>query len=354
MTKPMTAFLQAMPKAELHVHLEGTIPAGMVLSLAKRNAIDIPYDSEAALVAAQDYPEPALVNFLNYHYLCSDVLRTGQDIYDVTQSYLTQCHRENIRHAEISFDPQPHLARGISFDELIQAMDRARRDATDQYGISSQLIMCMNRERSQEDALKMLSLASNYGDSIVGVGLDSYEKDNPPIKFLDFYQKANAQGYRLTAHCDCDQENATLHIHQCLHELHVERIDHGLHCLDDPVLRDEVKARGTTLTMCPTWRPSDPAPRRVAAIREMLSLGLPVTVNSDDPEEFASRYLTNILIAVQQEGQFSASDMTQFMRNAFQGSWIPESQRESYRNELDAHLEAYESSNRTRCQTPSS
>ena len=344
MATPMNTFLQEMPKAELHVHLEGTIPAAMVLSLAKRNGVDIPYDSEAALVAAQDYPEPALVNFLNYHYLCSDVLRTGQDIYDVTQNYLAQCNQENIRHAEISFDPQPHLERGIGFDELIEAMDNARRDALSDHGVSSQFIMCMNRERSEEDALAILKLASRYRDSIVGVGLDSYEKDNPPIKFLAFYKQAKEQGYRLTAHCDCNQENATLHIHQCLHDLSVERIDHGLHCLDDSSLHTEVKARGITLTMCPTWRPSDPAPRRVAALREMLTLGLPVTVNSDDPEEFASRYLTNIVIAVQREGEFSAREMTQFMRNAFEGSWITESQRQSYVAELDSHLSAYEAS----------
>ncbi len=339
----MNEFLKAMPKAELHVHLEGTVPAATVLALARRNQIEIPYNTESALVQAQDYPEPALVNFLNYHYMCSDVLRTGQDIYDVTHSYLSQCNQENIRHTEISFDPQPHLDRGIHFDELIQAMDSARHSAADQFDVSSQLIMCINRERSPQSAMNMLDLARNYRDCIIGVGLDSYEKDNPPIKFLEFYKSAAQQGYRLTAHCDCNQENAVQHIRQCLDDLNVERIDHGLHCLDEPALHREVKSRGITLTMCPTWRPSDPAPRRVAALKEMLALDLPVTINSDDPEEFASRYLTNILIAVQREGAFSAQEMTQFMRNAFKGSWMPDDARKANLTALETHLTAYES-----------
>lgn len=337
----MANFLQTMPKAELHMHIEGTVDAVKVLELAERNSVDIPYTTEKQLLDAQDYGEPALDNFLDYHYMCSSVLCTGRDIYEITKTYLARCVSENIRHAELSFDPQANMERGIEFDELIDALNQARREAADQDQISSQLVMCMNRDRSAASAMEMLDLAERHRGQIVGVGLDSYEKDNPPIKFLEFYQRAKSERYRLTAHCDCDQENSTLHIHQCIHDLGVERIEHGVNCLDDPALHTEIKKRGITLTMCPTWRPSDPEPRRLAALRKMLDLGLQVNLNTDDPEEFSSRYLTNTMVAVQSTGMFSAEEMTQFMRNAFLGSWISENDQKTYLNELEAHLSTY-------------
>lgn len=333
----MQAFLRNMPKAELHLHIEGTVSAAKVLELAERNGVDIPYNSEAQILAAQDYGTPALKSFLDYHYMCSGVLRTGRDIFEITRDFLEKCLEENIRHVEIFFDPQQHIDRGISFDELIDAMMIAC-DASD---VSTGLIMCMNRERSLVSAMEMLDLAASHRDKIIGVGLDSYEEGNPPRKFQEFYSRAQKEGYRLTAHCDCDQANAVEHANQCVHELGLKRIDHGLHVLDDPALIEVVKDRQITLTMCPTWRPSDPAPRRLDALRKMLDLGLRVCLNTDDPEEFASRYLTNTLQKVQQHGNFSAEDMTQFMRNAFNGAWISDDQRAVHMEELEAHLQSY-------------
>ncbi len=337
----MSEFIRTMPKAELHLHIEGTVVPAKVLELAERNGVEIPYSTVQQLIDAQDYGEPALDNFLDYHYMCTGVLRTGRDVFEITEGYLDRCARENIRHTELSFDPQAHIERGIEFDELIDALNRARRAAADRDGTSTHLVMCMNRDRSQADAMHMLDLAEKHRNDIVGVGLDSYEEGNPPIKFLDFYNRARAEGYRLTAHCDCDQKDSVEHIRQCIHDLGVERIDHGVHCLDDPSLHKEIGLRGIALTMCPTWRPSDPEPRRLAAIRQMLDLGLQVSLNTDDPEEFASRYLTNMLTEVQRTGAFSAEEMTGFMRNAFLGSWIGETQRAAYLEELDRHCRDY-------------
>lgn len=337
----MSEYLRTMPKAELHLHIEGTIQPTKVLEFAERNGVNIPYSTEQELLDAQDYGQPALDNFLDYHFMCSSVLRSGRDVFEITETYLDRCAQENIRHTELSFDPQAHIERGVEFDELIEALRDACNKAAERDGTSTQLVMCMNRDRSESDALRMLDLAENHRGAIVGVGLDSYEAGNPPIKFLNFYQRAKAEGYRLTAHCDCDQKDSTLHIHQCIHDLGVERIDHGLHCLEDPSLIEDIKQRGITLTMCPTWRPSDPEPRRLSALRQMLDLGLPVNLNTDDPEEFASRYLTNTIIEVQRRGAFSAKDMTQFMRNAFSGSWIDEAQKAAFLEDLEAHYQSF-------------
>jgi len=330
----MPDFISRMPKAELHLHIEGTISPAKVLELAERNGIDIQYSTEQELLDAQDYGEPALKNFLDYHYMCTGVLRTGRDVYEIVRDYLNRCIIENIRHAELSFDPQQHIDRGIAFDDLIDAMNRARRDSD----VSTQLVMCMNRERSLESALEMLDRAQKHRREIVGVGLDSYEEGNPPIKFKEFYERARSEGYRLTAHCDCGQNNAVEHARQCIHDLGVERIDHGLHVLDDPELIKDAHARNITLTMCPTWRPSDPEPRRLPGLRKMLDRGLRVCVNTDDPEEFASRYLTNTMTEVQKHGKFSAEEMTAFMRNAFEGAWIGSASRTRFLKELDDHL----------------
>ncbi|WP_170763492.1 adenosine deaminase [Ruegeria lacuscaerulensis] len=333
----MKQFIQEMPKAELHLHIEGTVSPKRVLELADRNGVNIEFKSEKELLDAQDYGTPPLENFLKYHYMCSDVLRTGRDIFEITQDYLEKCVIENTRHVELSFDPQGHLERGIEFGELIDALNKARKDSP----VSTQLVMCMNRDRTLESALEMLKLAEDYKDDIVGLGLDSVEEGNPPVKFQEYYDRGRELGFKLTAHCDCDQNNAVEHARQCIHDLGVHRIDHGVHVMDDPQLIEDVKERGITLTMCPTWRLGDPGPRRIPAIRKMLEMNVPACLNTDDPEEFASRYMSNMLSVVQEQGEFSAEEMTQFMRNAFVGSWIPDARRGAYLKELNAHLNTF-------------
>ncbi len=330
-------FIADMPKAELHVHLEGCLEPAMLLRLAEENGVDIGMTTEAEIWAAQDYPDPALPHFLDYHYKCLQVMQKPQDFYDLTYAFIETCHANNVRHVEIMFGPMAHLVRGITFADQFEAMERARTDAQAAFDVSVLWIMCIDRDHSQDEAMEMLALAEPYREAIAGLGLASYEKDNPPVKFLDAYRLAREQGYRLTAHCDCDQDNSVAHIRQCLDELGVERIDHGLHVLDDPELIAQVLRDGIALTMCPTWRPRDPEPRRLGPIREMLELGINVSINTDDPSEFASRHMTHMSTEVQRAGRYSNADMVALMRNAFNSAWISDEAKAAHLAELEAY-----------------
>lgn len=330
-------FIAAMPKAELHVHLEGCLEPSMLLRLADENDVDIGMTTEEEVWAAQDYPDPALPHFLDYHYKCLQVMSKPQDFYDLTHAFIKTCHKNNVRHVEIMFGPMAHFDRGISFATQFEAMERARQDASQEFDVSALWIMCIDREHSLDEALDMLKMAEPYRDAIVGLGLASYEEDNPPNKFLAAYELARSQGYRLTAHCDCDQENATEHIRQCLDELGVERIDHGLHVLDDPDLINQVRQNQIALTMCPTWRPRDPEPRRLTAVKEMLDLDLKVSLNTDDPSEFASRHMTHMLTEVAKASSMTNETIVAFMRNAFESAWISDAMRSNYLTELDVY-----------------
>ncbi len=330
-------FIAQLPKAELHVHLEGCLEPAMLLRLAEENGVDIGMTTEAEIWAAQDYPDPALPHFLDYHYKCLRVMQKPQDFYDLTYAFIETCHVNNVRHVEIMFGPMAHFERGISFADQFEPMERARREATAEFGVSALWTMCIDREHSQEKALQMLDDAEPYRDAITGFGLASYEHGNPPVKFLEAYRVAKSRGYRLTAHCDCDQENSIEHIRQCIEELGVERIDHGLHVLDDPGLTSTVVQSGLPLTMCPTWRPSDPEPRRLGPIKTMLDLGIKVSINTDDPSEFASRHMTHMSTEVQRAGRYSNADMVALMRNAFNSAWISDEAKAAHLAELEAY-----------------
>jgi len=337
----MKSFIYNMPKAELHLHLEGTIQPSMLLEMAQRNGVDLPYKTEAEVAAAQDYPPPPLVSFLRHHYERVSVLLTGRDLYDITLALLKRCQTENMRHVELMFDPQVHLEQGLSFEEMMEGLYGGLEEGTRTTNVSSFLIMCANRERSQEGALRMLDFAADYRKYIIGVGLDSYEQDNPPEKFIDFFHRARKEGYRLTAHCDVDQENSPEHIRQCIHLLGVERIDHGTNCLDDPELIKDILDRNICLTVCPTRRLSDPGPRRTKRLREMFNHGLLVTINTDDPEEFASRYLSNLMTEVQSATGYTKKEMIQYSQNSFIGSWLDEHRKNEFLEELDTYAQIH-------------
>lgn len=334
------SFVAGLPKAELHVHLEGCLEPAMLLRLAAENDVDIGMSTEAEVWAAQDYPDPALPHFLDYHYKCLRVMQKPQDFYDLTYAFIETCRDNNVRHVEIMFGPMAHLERGVSFADQFEAMERGRVDAGRDFGVSVLWIMCIDREHALEEALELLELAEPYRDAIVGLGLASYEKDNPPNKFLAAYQLAKERGYRLTAHCDCDQDNSIEHIRQCLDELGVERIDHGLHVLDDPALTEQVLRDGIALTMCSTWRPRDPEPRRMESVKQMLDLGISVSLNTDDPSEFASRHMTHMMTEVLDRSTMTTDDMVALMQNAFDAAWIDEEQRSVYLSELAAYAAA--------------
>jgi adenosine deaminase len=234
------------------------------------------------------------------------------------------------------FDPQAHTARGVSFDTVIRGIRRAQLEAERRLGIRSQLILCFLRDWSAEFAMATLLESLPYKQWIVGVGLDSDEKNNPPVKFKKVFARAREEGYLLTMHCDVDQQDSVAHIRQCLTEIDVARIDHGVNSLEDAELCGEIKRRGLALTVCPISNSYVTDGTKAAAIKSMLGRGMRVTVNSDDPAYFPG-YMNENLIAVQEETDLSKGDLVQLARNAFEGAWLPRASRDSYLAQLEAY-----------------
>ena len=280
----LEAFIEGMPKCELHVHIEGTLEPEMKFQLAQRNGIKLPYESEAALKAAYDFDD--LPSFLAVYYEGMSVLLTEQDFYDVTLAYLRKAQSQNVRYAEMFFDPQAHTARGVAFDTVIRGLRRAQMEAQRSLGVNSQLIMCFLRDWSAEFAMTTLVQSLPYREWIIGVGLDSDEKNNPPVKFKEVFARARREGYFLTMHCDVDQQNTTEHIRQALEEIGIDRIDHGVNVLDSNQLIDEVAKRQLALTICPVSNAFVTNGSKAKEIKRMLDLGIRATVHSDDPAYF--------------------------------------------------------------------
>ena len=329
-------FIAAVPKAELHLHIEGTLGPALRVALARRNGLPVPdVDPDAD---TQGYDYASLEEFLGIYYEGMDVLRTERDFHDLAAAYLRRCRDENTIYAELSFDPQPHLARGVAAEAfmggILAAVDGARRD----WGVSSNLILCVNRDRPLDEAWPLFDILRPWRDRITGFGLDSAERGNPPRKFAALFDRARAEGYRLTAHCDVDQENSIGHIRECLDLLRLERIDHGVNAVEDPRVVETLIERGICLTVCPTWRPGDPGPRRLRRLRRLFDAGVRVTVNTDDPALFASGYLTNLLAAVQAQGGYSRAEIATLMHNAFLGSFAPEAEKAAMIERLDGFM----------------
>ena len=227
----LASFIAGMPKAELHLHIEGTLEPELKFELAARNGLALPYASVEEMRAAYDFN--SLASFLTIYYEGMNVLVTEQDFYDLAMAYFRKAHSQNVVYAEIFFDPQGHTSRGIAFETVIKGFRRAQQDA-ESFGMRTQLIMCFLRDMSAESAMETLEQSLPYGDWIVGVGLDSDERGNPPIKFKEVFDRARKEGFRLTMHCDVNQQDSTAHIRECLELIGVERIDHGVNALDDP------------------------------------------------------------------------------------------------------------------------
>lgn len=330
------AFIDGIPKAELHLHIEGTLEPQLKFDLAARNGLELPYDTVEDVVAA--YQFDSLSSFLVGYYEGMRVLVEEQDFYDLGMDYFRRVASQNLIYAEIFFDPQGHTSRGVPFANVINGLHRAREDAAG-LGIDAQLIMCFLRDMSAESAMETLEEAAPYKDLIVGVGLDSDERDNPPLKFKDVYDRARTQGYRLTMHCDVDQANTTEHIRQALFDIGVERIDHGVNVLDDAALTEEVLSRGMGLTVCPVSNTYVVQDSKAAQLKTMLDNGIRATVNSDDPAYFQA-YIAENFKTAQKEGGLSKEEIAQLVRNAFMISWAPEQAKERYIERLDDFLAA--------------
>jgi adenosine deaminase len=330
----ITEFIERLPKAELHLHIEGTLEPELKYALAERNGVDLGEHSIAEMKAAYDFDD--LPSFLAVYYEGMSVLLTEDDFYDLTLAYLARASSQNVLYAEIFFDPQAHTTRGITFDTVIRGIRRAQETGSAELGIDTQLIMCFLRDMSAESAAETLAASLPYKDWIAGVGLDSDEKGNPPVKFAEVFAHARNHGYRLTMHCDVDQENSVAHIWQCLDDIGVERIDHGVNSLEDEALVAEIRRRGLALTVCPISNSYVTDGTKAAEIKAMLDAGLRVTINSDDPAYFPG-YMTENFLVAQREADLSPDDLVQISRNAFEAAWLPEDRRAAYLQRLEAY-----------------
>ena len=335
----MHAFLAGMPKAELHLHLEGSIDKETVVEISRRNELGY-FSTVAEIEASLANRPPGLMGFLEHHFKLQEVMQTRQDFYDATFSLLRNLRENNVVYVDLFFDPQAHTSRGIPFDELFDGIDAARRDGEAAFGLTVNLIMCFHRERSVESAMEMLDQAYPVRDRIIGLGMDSGpEYGNPPRKFREVYARAREEGYYLTGHHDVDVRDSLKHIRQSLEVIKLDRIDHGLNASDDPVLMADLVRREICLTGSPIKRSTDPAPQDVDRIRTLDAAGVCVSLHTDDPEEFESGYLTNLLILFQAESGYSRVDMTRLMMNAFLALWVPEAEKIAYLDLLRRYAE---------------
>ncbi len=332
----MNRFIQDLPKAELHVHLEGTLEPELSFALAARNGVKLDYDTPEALLKAYDFVD--LPSFLAIYYKAMQVLRTEDDFFALTWAYLQRVRAQNVVYAEMFFDPQAHTSRGVAGDMVIRGIRRAQEQAAAELGIETQLVLCFLRDMSAESAMQTLEQALPYRDWLIGVGLDSDEKDNPPLKFAAVFARARAAGLKLTMHCDVNQQNTLLHIGQVLDDIGVDRIDHGVNSLQDDRLIDKIRARGLGLTVCPVSNRFCVQSLTAAEIRHMLELGVRATVNSDDPAYFRA-YMNENLQALVDDGGFTPAEIAQLVRNAFVVSWLPEARRAEYLERLERHLQ---------------
>jgi adenosine deaminase len=330
----LTTLIAGMPKAELHLHLEGTLEPELKFELAARNGIDLPYRSVEEMRAAYGFDD--LPSFLAVYYEGMSVLRAEQDFYDLATAYFRKAASQNVVYAEVFFDPQAHTTRGIPFATALEGIHRAQEDAAASLGLQSRLIMCFLRDLTAESALATLEESLPYSDWIVGVGLDSDERGNPPVKFADVFARARDEGYRLTMHCDVDQEGSVGHIWQCLDEIGVERIDHGVNSLEDPALVREIESRGLGLTVCPISNGYVAGGLKANELKTMLDHGMRATVNSDDPAYFPG-YVNENLAAAQAEAGMTREELIQLARNSFEIGWLDDAERAAYLAQLDEY-----------------
>ncbi len=320
----MRDFIRALPKIELHLHIEGTLEPRLMFEMARRNGVDIPFESEAEIRDAYRFSD--LQSFLDIYYQGANVLLHEQDFFDLTWAYLLRCRQDNVVHTEIFFDPQTHTDRGIAFDTVIGGIHRALAKARAELQVSSRLIMCFLRHLDEASALATLEQALPHRDKIVAVGLDSAEKGNPPDKFQRVFESALDQGFLTVAHAG--EEGPATFISDSLSLLKVSRVDHGVRCVEDPALVERLIAGRIPLTVCPLSNIKLRVFDNMAQhnIVDMLRRGLCVTINSDDPAYFGG-YITDNFLAVADAHAMSSAEIARFSFNAIEASFISEQEK---------------------------
>jgi adenosine deaminase len=331
MTSALDAFADALPKAELHLHIEGTLEPELMFALAARNKLTLRFKDVAAVRAAYEFTD--LQSFLDIYYEGAGVLRAERDFHDLAWAYLTRVAPMGVRHAEIFFDPQTHTVRGIPYKVVLDGLTSAMSRAEKELGVTSRLILCFLRHLSEDDALKTLADALPHGN-IHGVGLDSGEKGNPPAKFVRVFAKARAAGLRAVAHAG--EEGPAEYVREALDLLKAERIDHGVRCLEDPGLVARLAAGNVPLTVCPLsnvkLRVVDKLENH--PLRRMLAAGLRATVNSDDPAYFGGYADENYRKTARALG-LTKAELARLARNSFLSSWLSDADKKKHLDAID-------------------
>jgi adenosine deaminase len=309
--------------------------ADLAFEIAARNGVDPGYESPAAMREAYVFHD--LPSFLTLYYRNMSVLLTVRDFRDLAYAYFERAHADGIVYVEPFFDPQAHTSRGVPFETVIRGIRQGQRDAEQDFGIASNLIMCFLRDHSAESAEATLDEALPFRDWIAGVGLDSDEQGNPPEKFAAVFARARDAGLKLTMHCDVHQEDSIEHIRTCVRDIGVDRIDHGINVLEDEALCRELGERGMGFTVCPVSNHYVVQSMTTDEIRRMLDYGLRVTLNSDDPSYFRS-YLNDNFLRTQAEGGFDLETMKTLVGNAFRVAWLDDAVKADYLARVDAHF----------------
>ena len=328
-------FVRGLPKAELHVHIEGTLEPELLLSLAERNQVELGYSDVDSLRAAYEFTD--LQSFLDIYYRGAGVLQTERDFFDLMTSYLVRAHRDGVRRAEIFFDPQTHLERGVSFDVFMPGLLGAIDAAEAELGISAGLIMCFLRHLPASSALATFRDAAPYLISLLGVGLDSAELDHPPEEFVEVFRLAGDSRLHRVAHAG--EEGPASYITGALDALHAERIDHGVRCEDDPDVVNRLIEAQIALTMCPLSNVALHVVEQLADhnLKRLMAQGVNVTINSDDPAYFGG-YVADNYVACATALGLSRPELTQLARNSIEASFAPAAELAVWLAELEAYV----------------
>lgn len=330
-------FIQGLPKAELHVHIEGTLEPDLKLKLAKRNHVDI--GQSTIQEVKNSYKFNDLASFLAVYYPAMNVLQTEQDFYDLAMAYLHRAAENNVRHVEIFFDPQAHTSRGISFETVINGLYKATVDAR-ALKVDARLIMCFLRDYSRESARKTLDESLKYRNKFIGIGLDSDEHNNPPMKFWNQFTEATKYGLHVTSHADIDQKDSIEHVRELLEVIGTERVDHGTNVVEDPDLVNFAAKNKIGFTSCPLSNSFVSPEMKGKEVLELLNKGVKVSIHSDDPAYFGG-YISDNYYALAKKFNLTQDQVVTLAKNSFETSWISDEQKALYLKQVDDYVKNF-------------